>query len=224
MNRDDNMTQPLQLLIIHPRPVMQLGFRHLLSLLQLKMEVYCQAASPKNMLEHPEIDYADAIITELDGQDECISANINLLMLLQQRWPQRPLIILTDITDRSVLRQLLNDSATSVISLRETRQNCIHLVATALQGTRVISPLIEQHLHRETRKVASLNAILSKAELHVLKKLQAGYGVSQIAGQLCRSVKTISTHKRHIMDKLSVTSEVDLFAAINRCLSLEQRK
>lgn len=51
---------------------------------------------------------------------------------------------------------------------------------------------------------------LSDRELDVLRRIVAGERISDIAAQLHLSVKTISTHKRRIQDKLGLTSTAAL--------------
>lgn len=51
---------------------------------------------------------------------------------------------------------------------------------------------------------------LSNREYEVFHMLASGQAVSQIAGQLSLSVKTVSTHKARILQKMGLHSQVDL--------------
>jgi DNA-binding NarL/FixJ family response regulator len=51
---------------------------------------------------------------------------------------------------------------------------------------------------------------LSERELQVLRLLIAGVGLADIAAQLVISIKTVSTHKARLMEKLSVTNTAAL--------------
>jgi DNA-binding NarL/FixJ family response regulator len=51
---------------------------------------------------------------------------------------------------------------------------------------------------------------LSDREFQVLRMLVTGRSVSDIAGELHLSVKTVSTHKARMMQKLGVSSPADL--------------
>ena len=53
---------------------------------------------------------------------------------------------------------------------------------------------------------APRHAQLSNRELEVLQRIVAGQRLSDIAGELHLSIKTISTHKRRIQDKLQLSS------------------
>ena len=52
--------------------------------------------------------------------------------------------------------------------------------------------------------------LLSDREYQVFNLLVAGRGLTEIATQLSLSVKTISTHKTHILQKMNLTCTADL--------------
>jgi len=54
------------------------------------------------------------------------------------------------------------------------------------------------------------HATLSDREFQVFRMLAAGAGVTQIAGDLNLSVKTVSTHKARLMEKLGVGNQAEL--------------
>ncbi|HXX84939.1 MAG TPA: response regulator transcription factor [Casimicrobiaceae bacterium] len=51
---------------------------------------------------------------------------------------------------------------------------------------------------------------LSDREYQVFQLLVSGKGISEIAGQLNLSVKTVSTHKARLMEKMGVTNQAEL--------------
>lgn len=207
--------QSLKIVTIHSDPIMQQGFQHLSQLLSLTTEVYYQASSLQEVMRSHEIECADAIIMELSGSHKQLDSNINLLFWLQQKREGYPLIVLTETKDTTLLQRLLTGAMVSVLSLHESQSEYIRLISEALQKKQVVSPTIKRVLYNGKSIPPIPEPLLTKAEMRVLEKLMIGYGVSQIAEQLCRSVKTISTHKRKIMDKFDVTTEVGLFAHLN---------
>nr|WP_255557917.1 LuxR C-terminal-related transcriptional regulator [Dyella sp. ASV24] len=53
---------------------------------------------------------------------------------------------------------------------------------------------------------------LSKRETEVLRLFASGFTVTEIAGQLNRSVKTISRQKMDAMNKLGLKNDLDVYA------------
>lgn len=58
--------------------------------------------------------------------------------------------------------------------------------------------------------------LLSESELKVLKLMIKGLTTAQIAARLFRSVNTIETHRRHIMDKFHANNIVEIVNKANR--------
>ena len=63
---------------------------------------------------------------------------------------------------------------------------------------------------RLKEKVADSYKQLSQREQEVLKLVAQGYTNQQVANQLCLSVKTVETHKAHMMKKLNLHTTTDL--------------
>lgn len=63
---------------------------------------------------------------------------------------------------------------------------------------------------------------LTKAELLVAQNICRGYTLNQIALATLSTPKTISTHKRNIMNKLNLHSDVELLNFITHWMSMER--
>jgi len=61
---------------------------------------------------------------------------------------------------------------------------------------------------------------LSDRELQVMLMIASGKTVSQVARELCLSVKTVSTYRSHILDKMKLknNAEITLYAVQNRLI------
>lgn len=66
------------------------------------------------------------------------------------------------------------------------------------------------HIDASTANSSSLANRLSNRELDVLRKLTRGMTNNEIAADMCLSNKTISTYKTRIMDKLGISTLVEL--------------
>ena len=51
---------------------------------------------------------------------------------------------------------------------------------------------------------------LTERERQILRLIALGYTNQEIAGQLFLSVRTVEAHRRHILDKLRLTTRADL--------------
>jgi DNA-binding NarL/FixJ family response regulator len=92
--------------------------------------------------------------------------------------------------------------------------------------TEAITKLVfeEYYQHQKTKVVAQakLPDELTKRELEVLKLVAQGMTNKQVAESLFISVKTVETHKSHILDKLGLSNSNELmrFAVKNNLVTL----
>jgi len=89
----------------------------------------------------------------------------------------------------------------------------------AAGGAYVTASLAESVVRRLNGSAdAPLHALLTDRELDVLRRVAAGHRLTDIANALHLSVKTVSTHKTRIQEKLQVSSTAELvrYALHNR--------
>ncbi|MBW7984200.1 response regulator transcription factor [Enterobacillus tribolii] len=200
-----------QAVIMHPCPLTLIGLEYLLNQLLPHTSFTC-VGSLAAVRSSPTVLHADLIVSTLCDANEKPENSIAWFAWLQQVRKGKPLLILTENENTPVLPMLLNAPGTSLISLREQRDTLLRIITNVLNGQRVISNSNQQQQKTQPPLVS-----LTAAEQRVYHLLQSGYGVSQIARQLRLSVKTISTHKRRIMAKLNVRTEVELFSRLPAC-------
>jgi two-component system, NarL family, invasion response regulator UvrY len=91
-------------------------------------------------------------------------------------------------------------------------EELLKAVRTILEGRRYVSPALAELLVSELDQDADkpLHSRLSEREFQVLCKLAAGRAVSDIAGELCLSVKTVSTYRTRVLEKMHLETNADL--------------
>ena len=75
---------------------------------------------------------------------------------------------------------------------------------------RVADILRREYLHKESKVDTSVFSILTAREREVLQLMAEGKTTNEIASRLDVSVKTIETHRQHIMAKLNLHSLAEL--------------
>jgi len=98
-----------------------------------------------------------------------------------------------------------------------TKESAARELATALRkvasGGAYITPEVAEQLALGAMPSADAlpHTTLSDREFQVLRMLVSGKSVSDIAGALTLSVKTVSTHKARLMQKLGVSNTSEMF-------------
>jgi DNA-binding NarL/FixJ family response regulator len=75
-----------------------------------------------------------------------------------------------------------------------------------------VSPEAAEQLARnfDRPEDAAPHTLLSDREFQVFQAIVMGKSITAIAGELSLSVKTVSTHKTRIMEKMGMANQVDL--------------
>lgn len=108
--------------------------------------------------------------------------------------------------------RLMKAGASGYLTKDAAPEQLIHAIRNAVEGKKHISPTLAELLLQECSSDSSkpLHATLSDREFQVLKLIGAGKSVSEIAAILSLSVKTISTYRAHILEKMELKNNADL--------------
>ena len=88
-----------------------------------------------------------------------------------------------------------------------------------MKGARYISPAVAELLVQEVivgDADATLHSGLSDREFQVVGMICKGKTPTEMAGMLCVSIKTVSTYRARILEKLRIKTNADI---INYCSS-----
>jgi len=108
--------------------------------------------------------------------------------------------------------RLMKAGASGYLTKDAAPEQLIDAIRNAVEGKKHISPTLAELLLQECSSDSSkpLHATLSDREFQVLKLIGAGKSVSEIAAILSLSVKTISTYRAHILEKMELKNNADL--------------
>ncbi|MEM5274937.1 response regulator [Cupriavidus taiwanensis] len=164
----------------------------------------------------------DVVITDyhMPAQGERNSDGLRLLASLRRRHPSMAVIVLTMITNPLVLRSILDTQVHGLVLKDAPLTELVTVVYRIQRGFHYIGKSAMEVLSQADPSSLAGADRLSRREMEVLRLYLTGRSVSEIAIQLCRSVKTISRQKNCAMQKLGVTNDRELFefAALNGLL------
>ena len=117
-------------------------------------------------------------------------------------------------------RRVLDAGASGYLTKDSAPAQLVKAVRLVLSGRRYLSPdLIEELVVGErTARSARPHEALSDCEYQVLRMIASGKTVSQIAAALSLSVKTVSTYRVRVLEKMGMRSTAELmrYAIENR--------
>lgn len=139
-------------------------------------------------------------------------SGIDTLKQLKALRPRLPVLMLSGFAEEQYALNLLRAGAAGYISKEAAPTELVKAIRTVVMGRKYVSPELAQILATgvtgETDK--PLHAQLSQREFQIFCKLAAGESVSSIADELLISVKTVSTYRTRVLEKMNLKSNADL--------------
>jgi DNA-binding NarL/FixJ family response regulator len=153
---------------------------------------------------------------------------INLIKLVNLCNPKINILIISVINDENVILKTIKAGAKGFLAKDTDRNELIEAIYTLRNGFDYFSNSITHILlNRYIKKLKTndekdrINS-LSSREIEIMKMWGNSYTNKEIAEKLFLSVRTVETHKNHIMQKLNLKTSVDMvkFAIKNNLIDL----
>ncbi len=135
---------------------------------------------------------------------------------LKERHPQVAVLALTMHEDESYVFQLLRAGASGYVLKRAAAQDLVQAVRAAAKGEAFLYPsvarkVVEDYLKRvEAGEERERYDGLTEREKEILTHIAQGLSNQQIAEKLFISIKTVQTHRAHILEKLGLHDRTEL--------------
>jgi len=135
---------------------------------------------------------------------------------VKERHPGVNVIALTMHEDESYVFKLLRAGASGYVLKRAAAQDLVQAVRAAAKGEAFLYPsvarkVVEDYLKRvETGEERERYDGLTEREKEILTHIAQGLSNQQIAQKLYISIKTVQTHRAHILEKLGLHDRTEL--------------
>jgi len=212
MNIRDGRTVTLRIILADDHPIFRSGVRALLEN-STRSKVVAEVGSPAELIDAIDKNPCDLLITDFSMPGGQMADGLQMLGMIRRRWPELPLVVLTMVNNGGVLKAILETGARGLMSKSDALSE-LSLAVQAVSHGRVFLSSGISHLIDEGALGGKIDdhPALSKRETEVLRLFASGFTVTEIAGQLNRSVKTISRQKMDAMSKLGLKNDLDVYA------------
>ncbi len=201
----------IRVLLVDDHQIMLQGLRALLDR-QPDMEVVAEAGEGRTALRLardmlPDIIILDVAMPDLNGIETA-------RMIISER-PETKVIALSMHSDRRFVVEMLKAGASGYLLKDCALEDLVRAIRVVMANQTYLSPevagtVVEEYVRKSRDKEPSAFSILTAREREVLQLLAEGVSTKNIASRLHVSVKTIETHRQHIMEKLNTHSIADL--------------
>ncbi|MEN3112327.1 response regulator [Uliginosibacterium paludis] len=198
----------IRIAIVDDHAVVRAGLRQFL-VEQMDFQVTGEAANGREALDIVRRGDADVIVLDLSMPDQ---NGVDLLAAIKAREPDLPVLILSGFPETHYATTLLRQGAAGYLNKECDPEEIVRAIRTVARGRKYITPAVGELLADglNGNPDALPHEQLSERELQVFLRLAKGETVGNIAESMSLSVKTVSTYRSRVMEKLKLASNSDL--------------
>ncbi|MBP6599313.1 MAG: response regulator transcription factor [Giesbergeria sp.] len=198
----------IQVGIVDDHAIVRSGLRQYLSD-HVDVRVVGEAANGREAIDLVRNTAVDVLIMDLSMPGQ---SGLDALAMLRAKSPDTGILILSGYPAEHYALNLIRQGASGYLNKECEPSEILEAIRTIALGRRYITPvvaeLLAQQLHRKTD--APAHEQLSEREFQVFLKLAKGATAGEIAETLSLSVKTVSTYRTRLMEKMALSSNSDL--------------
>lgn len=197
-----------RVLLVDDHAVVRRGLREMLQDAFPELEVM-EAENAQEALtavhEHP----LDAVVLDVNLPGR---SGLEVLKRVKAEHRSLPVLILSIYPEEQYGIRMLRAGASGYLTKSTAPENLVEAVKKVVRGGQYISPELAERLVLELTHETSEEPHhdLSDREYQVFRMIASGRTVSDIAAELCLSVKTVSTHRSRILEKMGKKNNAEL--------------
>ena len=202
------MTGRLRILIVDDHPIVRLGLKQTLADAAEIGEIG-EAATPQQALDLIRHREWDAVVLDIGLPGR---GGLQVLKDIRDELPRLPVLILSMHSEDQFAVRAIRAGAAGYLTKAAAPENLVDAIRKVASGGRYIGPELAERLATELTIDAArpLHASLSDREFDVLRFIASGQTVGDIADRLSLSVKTVSTYRARILEKMQLKNNAEL--------------
>jgi DNA-binding NarL/FixJ family response regulator len=199
---------PLKILVVDDHEIVRRGVKQVLSE-RFPEAIVSEAGGGGEALRQVREQPWDAVILDITMKDQ---NGLDVLTKIGKIRPETPVLMLTVHPEEQFAVTAFKLGAAGYLAKESVAEELVEAVERVLSGRRYVSPFLAERLASLLDSEPKKSALdgLSKREFEVLCLLGAGRTVGQAADRLSLSVKTVSTHRVHLLKKLQLRTNAEL--------------
>ena len=197
----------MNILLIDDHSLFRDGLKEVISA-RIKDVSFGESTDNSELFEKLKSNCWDLVILDLNMPGR---SGLEILKDIKTQYPDLPILILSMYAETQFALRVIKAGAAGYLTKGVSPGELSQAIKTATEGkvyfTDEVAKIIAKGL---SHKEKPLLEKLSDREIQILIMLSSGKSLTDIGDELSVSVKTISTHRRHILEKLNLKNNIEI--------------
>jgi two-component system invasion response regulator UvrY len=209
MWHDSRFSRMIRIAIVDDHAMVRLGLRQFFAD-QIDFQVVAEAANGRQAIDIVRKGDVDVILLDISMPDQ---SGVDALAAIKARAPDLPVLILSGFPEAHYATTLLRQGASGYLNKDCDPQEIVSAIRTVCRGRKYITAGVAEQLADNLsggKGDKPPHEQLSEREFQVFLRLAKGETVGHVAVSMSLSVKTVSTYRTRVMEKMKFDSNSEL--------------
>jgi two-component system invasion response regulator UvrY len=198
----------IKVLVVDDHAVVREGLKRIIAENQ-GMAVTGEAADGHEAMRLVKSEPCDVVLLDITMPNK---SGLDVLKELHAESPRLPVLVLSMHGEDQYAIRVLRAGAAGYLTKDSAPAKLVQAIRKVVRGGKYVSPTLAERLvfDLDTDSDKAPHEVLSDREYQVLCMISTGKTVTQIAEELALSVKTISTYRVRILEKLKMKNNAEI--------------
>jgi two-component system invasion response regulator UvrY len=198
----------MKILICDDHKIVREGLRQILLQLQ-GVTLISEASDGNEALIILKSDVYNVVLLDISLPNK---SGLEVLQSIKSKWPAINVLILSMLPQEQYAMRALKLGASGYLTKDTASEELLLAVNKVSAGGKYISQSLAENIavYLEKDSIKQKHEELSDREFEIMVKLASGKSLQEIGNELFISVKTVSTYRTRIMEKMELNKNADL--------------
>ena len=198
----------MRVLVADDHPIFRAGLKETL-LKDSDVNFVGEADNGHKVLELARRQRWDAVVLDISMPGK---GGLEVLQELRRERPKLPVLILSAHPEDQLALRFLKAGAAGYLTKDKAPAVLLNALRKVVQGGKYISESVAEKVvfQLASETTTPLHETLSNREYQVMRRIAAGKAIKQIAHELFLSVRTVSTYRARVLEKMRMKTNADL--------------
>ncbi|HSR68295.1 MAG TPA: response regulator transcription factor [Acidobacteriota bacterium] len=197
----------IKVLVADDHPVVREGLKRIIEK-DSAMLVAAEAGTSQEVLDRLVAQLPDVVLLDINMPGR---GGLEVLQQIKLHYSSLPVLVVSMYPEDQYATRVLRAGAAGYLTKESAPSQLVNAIRKVVRGGKYVSPTLAEKLAIDLGTESKLpHESLSDREYQVLCLLASAKTVSEIADELSLSIKTISTYRTRILEKMDLKNNVEL--------------